>query len=95
MNALMQDVLTGEIADYFGGLDDIRGGIVRHVNEDTFSEDPLRVLRAAQFAAIKFDIAEETVASYKDYGFISAGKRENLGRAEEGLAQSGAPVDIF
>ena len=61
-NALMQDVLTGEIVDHFGGRADLQAGILRHVNDDRFGEDPLRVLRAAQFAArFEFRVADETV----------------------------------
>ena len=47
----MEDVLTGDILDFFGGLDDIRNGILRHVDDVSFPEDPLRVYRAAQFAS--------------------------------------------
>ena len=62
-NALMQDVLSGEIVDHFGGRQDLEAGILRHVNDVSFAEDPLRVLRAAQFAArFNFRVAEETVA---------------------------------
>ena len=61
MNALMQDVLTGDIIDHFGGMQDIRDKTIRHVNDKTFKEDPLRVLRAAQFSArFGFSIAPET-----------------------------------
>jgi len=61
-NALMQDVLTGEIVDHFGGVADLHDGVLRHVNDQSFAEDPLRVLRAAQFAArFGFRVAEETV----------------------------------
>ena len=63
MNALMQDALTGEILDFFGGKDDILHRRIRHVNDQTFAEDPLRVFRAAQFAArFGFEVAEETTA---------------------------------
>lgn len=63
VNALMQDVLTGEIIDHFGGLDDLRRGVIRHVNDSSFAEDPLRVLRAAQFAArFGFALAPDTIA---------------------------------
>ncbi len=62
MNALMQDVLTGEIVDHFGGREDIEKGVIRHVLADTFIEDPLRVLRGAQFASrFGFSIAPETI----------------------------------
>lgn len=52
MNALMQDVLTGEILDHFGGVGDIHSGVIRHVDDDTFLLDALRVIRAARFAAV-------------------------------------------
>ena len=62
MNALMQDVLTGKVVDHFGGVADLHKGVLRHVNSKTFVEDPLRVLRAAQFAArFDFTLAPETV----------------------------------
>lgn len=62
INALMQDVLTGEVIDHFGGIEDLRKRRIRHVNDASFGEDPLRVLRAAQFAArFEFDVAQETV----------------------------------
>ena len=63
INALMQDVLTGEIVDPFGGVKDLQDGLLRHVNDVSFAEDPLRVLRSAQFAArFGFRVAEQTVA---------------------------------
>ncbi len=61
INAIMQNVLTGEITDPFKGVMDLKNGIIRHIDDSTFIEDPLRVLRAAQFAArFKFSIADET-----------------------------------
>ena len=45
INAMMQDVLTGQILDHFGGRKDLEAGILRHVNDASFGEDPLRVLR--------------------------------------------------
>ncbi len=61
VNSIMQNALTDEICDHFGGVCDIKRGIIRHVNDQTFTEDPLRVFRAAQFAArFNFKIAPET-----------------------------------
>lgn len=63
VNAIMQDPLTGEIIDPFHGRQDIKNKTLRAVSGDTFSEDSLRVLRAAQFAArFEFEIEAETVA---------------------------------
>ncbi|MEJ7624151.1 MAG: HD domain-containing protein [Pyrinomonadaceae bacterium] len=62
INAILSDPLTGEIVDPFNGRDDISRKLVRMVSRDTFGEDSLRVLRAAQFAArFEFDIESETV----------------------------------
>jgi tRNA nucleotidyltransferase (CCA-adding enzyme) len=62
INAILQDPLTGEIIDPFDGRRDIEQGVLRAVSAETFVEDSLRVLRAAQFAArFEFRIAPETV----------------------------------
>src|SRR5688500_18847040 len=58
INAIMKDPLTGEIVDPFNGRSDIEGKVIRHVSDDTFAEDSLRMLLSAQFAArFEFDIA--------------------------------------
>jgi tRNA nucleotidyltransferase (CCA-adding enzyme) len=63
INAILQDPLTGEIIDPVHGQDDLAAGRLRAVSPETFVEDSLRVLRAAQFAArFEFDIESETVA---------------------------------
>lgn len=63
INAILQDPLTGEVVDPCGGRDDLGRGILRAVSPDTFSEDSLRVLRAAQFAArFEFRVEPETVS---------------------------------
>ncbi len=63
INAILRDPLTGELIDPFNGQKDIEQGILRAVAPETFVEDSLRVLRAAQFAArFEFDIDPETVA---------------------------------
>jgi tRNA nucleotidyltransferase (CCA-adding enzyme) len=62
VNAILKDPLTGEIIDPFKGETDIRNRVLRAVSAETFVEDSLRVLRAAQFAArFDFKIDPETV----------------------------------
>ncbi|HJQ33001.1 MAG TPA: HD domain-containing protein [Pyrinomonadaceae bacterium] len=62
VNAILEDPLTGEIIDPFGGRADIEHKILRAVSPETFVEDSLRVLRAAQFAArFRFDVEPSTV----------------------------------
>lgn len=63
INAILQDPITTEIIDPFHGQADIERGILRAVSFDTFAEDSLRVLRAAQFAArFEFRVEPETAA---------------------------------
>ena len=62
INALAVDG-DGSLIDPFGGLRDIEKRLIRHVS-DAFVEDPVRILRAAKFAArfahLGFRIAPET-----------------------------------
>ena len=79
INSIMEDVLSGEIADPFGGKDDLNRGIIRHVRSESFVEDPLRVFRAAQFASrFGFKVADETVelCSRMDVSELSAERVE-------------------
>lgn len=63
INAMMQNVLSGKIIDHFGGLQDLKTKRIRHINDNAFIEDPLRVLRAAQFAArFDFTVDSDTLA---------------------------------
>lgn len=49
MNAMAYDPFTGEVLDFHGGAAHLEQGTLRHVGP-AFAEDPLRVLRAMQFA---------------------------------------------
>jgi tRNA nucleotidyltransferase (CCA-adding enzyme) len=62
VNAILEDPLTGELIDPFGGRADLEAKLLRAVSPETFVEDSLRVLRAAQFAArFGFDVEPSTV----------------------------------
>lgn len=51
VNAIMRDALTGEYVDPYGGMEDLKNHVLRAVPGGQFEEDPLRVMRGAQFAA--------------------------------------------
>lgn len=72
INAMMYNIKKGVI-DYFGGIRDIRAGIIRCVGdpEQRFKEDALRMLRAVRFKAILgFKIDEETERVIKKYAVL-------------------------
>jgi len=53
----------GEVIDHFHGLDDLKAGIIRTplAADETYSDDPLRMLRAIRFAArLGYKIEEES-----------------------------------
>ncbi|WP_370261795.1 hypothetical protein [Limnobacter sp.] len=62
INAMAMDA-HGRLIDPYGGLDDLRQGLFRHVSM-AFSEDPLRVLRLARFLARfhEFRVSPSTLA---------------------------------
>jgi tRNA nucleotidyltransferase (CCA-adding enzyme) len=69
----------GEIVDPWSGRADIAARVLRHVSP-AFSEDPLRVLRVARFAArfapLNFTIAPDTLALMQE--IVAAGEMEAL-----------------
>lgn len=96
INALMENVLTGEITDHFGGQADLQKGILRHIDDTTFVEDPLRVLRAAQFAArFHFTIAAETAALCRNINLSPLSKERVMLELEKALLKSDMPSVFF
>ena len=51
MNAIGYDVIEKKLLDPFHGIKDIKNKTIKAVDLSKFDEDPLRVLRAVQFAA--------------------------------------------
>ena len=51
INAMIMDVITGEILDFFGGQEDLENRFIRHTTENVLKKDPLRTYRAVQLAA--------------------------------------------
>lgn len=95
-NALMQDVLTGEILDHFGGREDLEAGILRHVSDESFPEDPLRVLRAAQFAArFRCRVADETVKLCRGMDLRHLPKERVEGELKKALLKAERPSVFF
>ncbi len=78
INAIAQDS-DGNLVDPFGGADDLKNHVLRHVSP-AFAEDPLRVLRVARFTARYahrgFTVAPETIKLMQS--LVKAGEISNL-----------------
>ena len=80
VKSLMDDTpISGDVVDYYGGLNDIHSKTLRHVSS-AFSEDPLRVLRTARFYGryydLGFGIADETLLLMRQ--LVSSGELAHL-----------------
>lgn len=78
INAMAQSE-DGDLIDPYGGQDDVRRRVLRHVSP-AFAEDPVRILRVARFLAryapLGFRVAEETLAMMRS--MVVAGEVEAL-----------------
>lgn len=72
VNALAKDPDTGEIIDYFNGMDDIKNEVLMTPLDPikTFDDDPLRILRGIRFAITKwFSIPSEVFSVMQHYPY--------------------------
>lgn len=62
INSMMINIFDNEFLDFYGGKKDLEQKILRHIDDESFVEDSLRVLRGVDFVA-RFDlkIAEKTL----------------------------------
>lgn len=96
INSIMENILTGEIFDYWGGAKDLTRKIIRHICSQTFIEDNLRVLRAAQFSArFGFDIASETMLLCQRLDLSALSRERVWGEMEKALLKSDKPSVFF
>ena len=90
------NALTGALIDRFGGQADIQNRVIRHVDEETFRRDPLRAIRAAQFAArLEFAIAPETMALCRTLDLGGLARERVMGEMEKALTRSRRPSRCF
>ncbi|GAA3867150.1 CCA tRNA nucleotidyltransferase [Streptomyces lannensis] len=69
VNAMAVSLPEKEFVDPYGGLGDLAARVLRTPGtpEDSFSDDPLRMMRAARFAAqLDFEVAPEVVEAMKE-----------------------------
>jgi tRNA nucleotidyltransferase (CCA-adding enzyme) len=67
INSLAKNILTGEIIDPFGGIEDIKNKVLRCTTEQNFIDDPLRIIRGIRFSCrYGFTIEESTLKLMKE-----------------------------
>jgi len=92
INAILRDPMTEEVVDPFNGRADIENKIIRAVAPETFVEDSLRVLRAAQFAArFEFEIEPRTVELCRTIDLTDLPAERIWGELEKLLLQARQP----
>lgn len=80
INAMALELKTGALIDPHGGQEDLEKKTLRQVFAGTFEEDPLRLLRAVQFAArFNLEIEPVTKEGMKQHaGLIATISRERI-----------------
>ncbi len=67
INSILYDPLLDEYIDPFDGRKDLARRLLRYHRKETFKEDPLRVLRLAQFVSrLDFDVEENTLKAAQE-----------------------------
>lgn len=68
INALAQNTLTGEIVDYFNGLEDIKNKKLQVLHANSFIDDPTRIIRGLKFSIrFDFELSEDTRRLQDEY----------------------------
>ncbi len=71
INAMALPLDGGKLIDPLGGLVDLQNQLIRMVSPNSFPEDPLRMLRAIQFAArLRFKVEPKTFEAIKEHAHL-------------------------
>lgn len=93
MNMIARRLRDDEILDPFGGIEDIRRGLIDIVADRAFEEDPLRTLRAAQFAGrFEYEVSDRAkTAMQQASGLIVTVSAERVGDEFAKLMSAATP----
>ncbi len=73
INSIALNLKRMELVDPLNGLEDINNRIMRVNREESFNEDPLRIVRGVQFKyRFSLEVEEETERLMRDYGHLVA-----------------------
>lgn len=70
INAMAMNIVTNEIVDPFNGAQDMQNKVIKVTHDESFLDDPVRILRAFRFATrFEFALCDDTVAQAKEFAF--------------------------
>jgi tRNA nucleotidyltransferase (CCA-adding enzyme) len=100
INAMGYDIVEKQFLDPYGGVEDMQRKTLRHIDNNAFQEDPLRVYRAVQFVArLGYTLTDETFALCRamvEHGMLQALPKERIyGEWEKLLLKSMKPSQGF
>ncbi len=68
INTLAKSLKTGEIVDYLGGIEDIKNKTIRVIHDNSFIDDPTRIIRGLKFSVrFGFSLDKHTKDLQKEY----------------------------
>ena len=91
VNAVARRLETGDLVDPFGGVDDLKNGILRTVGPRSFAEDPLRIVRGLRLVSqLGLTPDEDTLQQMRDEADsvrLVSGERIGGGLHADGLGE--------
>ena len=68
VNAIAKNCKSGEIVDYVGGIKDLKNKTLRILHDESFIDDPTRIIRGLKFAIrFNFELEEHTKKLQEEY----------------------------
>lgn len=68
VNALAKNIQSGQIIDYVGGLKDLKNKKLRVLHDESFIDDPTRIVRGLKFSVrLGFELEEHTFFLQEEY----------------------------
>ncbi len=90
---------SGMIIDYYGGLEDLKKGLLRVLHEKSFIDDPTRIIRAVRFACrFNFEIEQKTknyMEKAASFGVIEKLSSARAGKELIAILGEKKPHEIF
>lgn len=96
INAIFENILTGERHDFFNSRDDILSRTIKTINDKVFETDPVRVLRAARLSVCSgFHIHPDTMALAQQISLKNIPQERIFDELKKVLLRADKPSQFF